>query len=205
MLRALTRASYFCQIGIAALLFATVFATSTIFFQYLVTAKQWRLEQATLLVYPFFVLSFPLFTRIIKHYSRTIMQNTLGDNHKALGDFDKGETAYKKSSNMVPGLLLPKYLLAKLYNESAQTSKAKQAAREILNSPVKVESTATHEIMNEMRNTLTQTQETINTKLAYPLPTPPNPLKGEPQTRNQNSKHGTRNTEPKTRNKKLIN
>jgi O-antigen ligase len=140
-----------------------------------------------------------------KHYSSYIIQNTLGDNHKALGNYDKAETAYRKSSNMVPGLLLPKYLLAKLYNESAQTGKAKKAAIEILNSPVKVKSTATNEIMKEMKNTLTQNQETINTKLASPLPTPPNPLKGEPQTHDQNTKHKTRNPQLETRNSKLTN
>jgi O-antigen polymerase len=97
-----------------------------------------------------------------KHYSSYIIQNTLGDNHKALGNYDKAEVAYQKSANMVPGLLLPKYLLAKLYVKSGETVKAKTAAKEILNSPVKVKSTATNEIMREMRNTLTSKQETIN-------------------------------------------
>jgi tetratricopeptide (TPR) repeat protein len=97
-----------------------------------------------------------------KNHSRYIIQNTLGDNHKALGNYDKAETAYKKNSNMVPGLLLPKYLLAKLYIESEETEKAKHAALEILNSPVKVKSTATNEIMKEMRNIVTRssTEET---------------------------------------------
>ncbi|MGM0504463.1 MAG: hypothetical protein ACQESQ_07585 [Bacteroidota bacterium] len=53
---------------------------------------------------------------------------------------------------MVPGLLLPKYLLAKLYVKSDQNRKAKQTAKKILNSTVKVESSATREIMNEMKN-----------------------------------------------------
>ncbi len=103
-----------------------------------------------------------------KHHSSYIIQNTFGDNYKALGNYDKAEAAYQKSSNMVPGLLLPKYLLAKLYNESAQTGKAKQAAREILNSPVKVVSTATNEIMKEMKNILTlkpTSEHEPNTKL----------------------------------------
>ena len=60
---------------------------------------------------------------------------------------------------MVPGLLLPKYLLAKLYVESGETEKAKTTALEILNSPVKVKSTATNEIIKEMRNILKSTSE----------------------------------------------
>ena len=42
---------------------------------------------------------------------------------------------------------------AKLYFESGETEKAKTAALEILNSPVKIESSATREIM---KNTLTR-------------------------------------------------
>ncbi|MDK2841087.1 MAG: hypothetical protein PWQ17_592 [Anaerophaga sp.] len=100
-----------------------------------------------------------ILTMAQKHYSSYIIQNTLGDNHKALGNYDKAETAYKKGSNMVPGLLLPKYLLAKLYVESGETEKAKTVALEILNSPVKVKSTATNEIIKEMRNILKSTSE----------------------------------------------
>lgn len=87
-----------------------------------------------------------------KHYTNShIIQNTLGDNYKALGDYVKAEAAYIKSSEMIPSLLLPKYLLAKLYNDSDQEHKAKQIAEEILNCEVKVESSATREIMNEMK------------------------------------------------------
>ncbi|TCO07329.1 tetratricopeptide repeat protein [Natronoflexus pectinivorans] len=88
--------------------------------------------------------------------SSQIIQNTLGDNHKALGNYPEAEAAYTKSANMIPSLLLPKYLLAKLYLESGQHHKAKKTAEEILNSPVKVESSATREIMNEMKNLVTQ-------------------------------------------------
>jgi hypothetical protein len=91
-----------------------------------------------------------------KLLSSYIILNTFGDNYKALKDYDKAETAYIQSGYMVPSLLLPKYLLAKLYEDSGQHNKAIQTAREILNSPVKVESTATREIMNEMKNIMTQ-------------------------------------------------
>ena len=65
-------------------------------------------------------------------------------------------TNFQKGSNMVFSILLPKYLLAKMYFESEETEKAKAAATEILNSPVKIKSTATNEIMNEMKNIVTQ-------------------------------------------------
>ncbi|PWD99011.1 O-antigen ligase family protein [Marinilabilia rubra] len=90
------------------------------------------------------------------HLSSYIIQNTLGDNYKALGNYKKAETAYRKSASMVPSMLLPKYLLAKLYVKSDQHQKAKQTAQGILNSPVKIESTATKKIMTEMKEIVTQ-------------------------------------------------
>ncbi|TCO04412.1 O-antigen ligase family protein, partial [Natronoflexus pectinivorans] len=92
-----------------------------------------------------------ILTMAQKRYSNQIIQNTLGDNHKALGNYPEAEAAYTKSANMIPSLLLPKYLLAKLYNESGQHHKAQQTAEEILNSPVKVVSSATREIIQEMK------------------------------------------------------
>jgi hypothetical protein len=92
-----------------------------------------------------------ILTLAAKRFSNQIICNTLGDNHKVLGNFAEAEAAYQTSAQMVPSLLLPRYLLAKLYEESGQHLKAKQTAQEILNSPVKVESSATKQIMNEMR------------------------------------------------------
>jgi O-antigen ligase len=86
-----------------------------------------------------------------QRFGSQIIQNTLGDNHKALKNYDEAETAYIISAQMIPSLLLPKYLLAKLYNESGQHQKAQQTAEEVLNSTIKVESSATREIMNEMK------------------------------------------------------
>ncbi len=89
-------------------------------------------------------------------FSNQIIQNAMGDNYKSLGNYLAAEIAYKKSNQMIPSLLLPKYLMAKLYYESGQNKKAQQAAEEILNSPVKVESSATREIIREMKKIVTQ-------------------------------------------------
>ena len=86
-----------------------------------------------------------------KHFSSQIIQNTLGDNHKALGNFEAAEKAYRISSLMIPSSLLPKYLSAKLFIDSDQLNKAKQTADDILKSTIKVESSATREIMREMK------------------------------------------------------
>jgi hypothetical protein len=49
---------------------------------------------------------------------------------------------------------LPKYLSAKLLTESDQLNKPRLLAEGILNSPIKVESSATREIMREMKKIL---------------------------------------------------
>ncbi|ASB47951.1 O-antigen ligase family protein [Alkalitalea saponilacus] len=97
-----------------------------------------------------------------QRFSSQIIQNALGDNHKALGNYPEAEAAYIKSANMNPSLLLPKYLLAKLYTESGQHHKAQQTAEEILNSPVKVESSATREIINEMKSVINEQLSVIS-------------------------------------------
>jgi tetratricopeptide (TPR) repeat protein len=96
-----------------------------------------------------------------KHFSSQIIQNTLGDNHKALGNFEAAEKAYRKSSLMIPSSLLPKYLSAILFTESNQLNKARLLAEDILNSPIKVESSATKEIMREMKKILDTEEKLI--------------------------------------------
>lgn len=84
------------------------------------------------------------------YYNSHILWNALGDGYKAHGNYKAAEAAYIESSLMMPHMLLPRYLLAKLYNESGQHEKAGQTADEVLNSPVKIESSATREIISEM-------------------------------------------------------
>ena len=52
------------------------------------------------------------------------------------------------------GHFYPKYLLAKLYDETNQREKAIAVAKELLSKEVKVESTAVYEIQTEMNNIL---------------------------------------------------
>ena len=73
---------------------------------------------------------------------------------EALGNFEAAEKAYRKSSLMIPSSLLLKYLSAKLFIESDQPNKARLLSEDILNSPIKVESSATREIMREMKKIL---------------------------------------------------
>jgi len=52
---------------------------------------------------------------------------------------------------MVPSRFYPKYLPAKLYDETGQQEKAVVTAKELLGKEVKIESTAVKEILEEMK------------------------------------------------------
>ena len=64
---------------------------------------------------------------------------------------DKAEKAYLKAWYMSPDRFYPKYLLAKLYDETGQKQKAIATAKELLAKKAKIESAAIKEIIIEMR------------------------------------------------------
>lgn len=88
------------------------------------------------------------------YYPNTVLQTALGDSYKALGQFNKAEEAYLDAWHMIPSRFYPKYLLAKLYNETGQIEKAIDTANELLTKEVKVDSQAIKEIKQEMRSIL---------------------------------------------------
>jgi hypothetical protein len=68
---------------------------------------------------------------------------------------------------MVPSRFYPKYLLAKLYDETGQHEKAVTVAKELLSKEIKIESTAVKEIQEEMRKIIEKqgnTQDIYNPK-----------------------------------------
>ncbi len=89
-----------------------------------------------------------------KYYSNTVVYTALGDSYKATGQFKNAEEAYTHAWYMNPGRFYPKYLLAKLYDETGQVEKAEQVANELLEKKIKVESTAVEEIKAEMQQIL---------------------------------------------------
>ena len=89
------------------------------------------------------------------HFSNDIyLYTTLGDNHKDLGNYKQAEEAYQYAINMVPHKFYAPYLLAKLYHETCENKKAKKLAADLLQKPVKVESTAIKEIKQGMTEIL---------------------------------------------------
>jgi hypothetical protein len=83
-------------------------------------------------------------------YPNTVVYTALGDSYKELGETGKAGQAYLHAWYMNPSRFYPKYLLAKLYDESGQKEKAVITAKELLAKQVKIESTAIEEIKAEM-------------------------------------------------------
>jgi len=81
----------------------------------------------------------------------TIVYTAMGDSYKKLHKSMEAEQAYLKAAHMLPDRFYPKYLLAKLYDETNQQAKAVQTANELLLKDVKVKPMAVDEIKVEMQ------------------------------------------------------
>jgi len=90
-------------------------------------------------------------TRAEDFLPNTIVYTALGDSYKALDETCKAELAYLKAESILPDRFYPKYLLAKLYDETGQQIKAVQMANDLLQKDIKVNSMAVEEIKAEMK------------------------------------------------------
>ena len=90
------------------------------------------------------------------HLNTTIIQTAMGDSYRSLKYYDSAETAYLSASFMIPGRLYPKYLLAKLYDETGQKKKAVSTAMEILRHIPGTSSEAADDMKQEMQEMLNQ-------------------------------------------------
>lgn len=90
------------------------------------------------------------------YYPNIVIYTALGDNYAALEKNDQAEQAYFQAWYMNPSRFYPKYLLAKLYDKSGQSNKAIAVANELLNKPIKIQSTAVDEMQIEMRKILSK-------------------------------------------------
>lgn len=88
--------------------------------------------------------------KAIKKTSNPSCYILLGDNYKEIQEYKKAELVYLKAVYALPSRLYPKYLLAKLYEESSQYEKAFNVAGEIIQMPEKVKTMLGKEIKEEM-------------------------------------------------------
>ena len=92
----------------------------------------------------------------IHYLNTTIIQTTIGDSYKSLKMYDSAESAYLNASYMLPDRVYPKYLLAKLYEETGQKEKATITANDILRHNSRIPSEAIDEMDMEMEQLLNQ-------------------------------------------------
>lgn len=79
--------------------------------------------------------------------------NIIGKNYQAMGEYEKAEEYFLRSTHRLPGRIYPYYLLAKLYAEPAYRNpeKLKQVAEVVLTKEPKVQSTAIKEMRKEVK------------------------------------------------------
>lgn len=88
--------------------------------------------------------------------SDPMFYNLIGNNYRALKQFDKAEEYYFRAYYTLPNRLYPLYLLSKLYHETGQGEKAKAMAKKLLEKEPKVMSTAVRQMRDYARNLLKQ-------------------------------------------------
>lgn len=89
--------------------------------------------------------------RAMRYQNSQLVQCSLGDSYKGIANYSLAEKAYLNADYMCPSRFYPKYLLAKLYNETGRNKDAIRLANELLNKEVKIESKAIEEIKAEMK------------------------------------------------------
>jgi tetratricopeptide (TPR) repeat protein len=80
-----------------------------------------------------------------------MLYNIMGKNHQAMKRYTDAEDCFRKAAATVPNRLYPWYLLTKLYLETGEMGKAKQAAKVVMEKEPKVQSTAIREMQQEIR------------------------------------------------------
>lgn len=82
-----------------------------------------------------------------------MIHNIMGKNYQQMKQYQSAEKEYIYAINLLPGRLYPYYLLTKLYNEPDYYHKEKmvKTGRIVLTKEIKVQSTATRQMKNEIK------------------------------------------------------
>ena len=101
-----------------------------------------------------------VFARGIERSCDPMFYNVKGRNYHEMGEYDRAEECYMKSTRLLPERIYPYYLLTKLYADSANyhPTKMQEAALAVLEKEPKVHSMAINEMRDEVRSLLSQCQ-----------------------------------------------
>jgi tetratricopeptide (TPR) repeat protein len=92
--------------------------------------------------------------RAVKISADPMIYNIMGKNYQAKRQYGDASICFRKAANLMPSLMYPYYLLALLYEETGEQQKASEAAAAFLAKKAKVESTATKEMREKMKELL---------------------------------------------------
>lgn len=89
----------------------------------------------------------------MRHSCDPMILNIIGKNFQAVGEYEKAEEYFIRSTHRLPGRIYPYYLLAKLYAEPEywNLEKLKRAVQIVLTKEPKVQSTAIKEMREEVK------------------------------------------------------
>jgi O-antigen ligase len=85
-----------------------------------------------------------------------ILYTTQGDVYKELKKYQQAEQIYMQATYMEPHKLYPHYLLAKLYEQTNDKTKAVEKAKDVLSRRAKVENMAYEEIKQDMQKIINE-------------------------------------------------
>ena len=88
------------------------------------------------------------------YFNDNFLHLYLGNAYCAIGAYDKAESCYFQSINMVPNRFYPKYKLLLMYESTGQIFKMRNLAEQILSMEIKVPSKMVDEIRNYARGVL---------------------------------------------------
>ena len=91
--------------------------------------------------------------------SDPMVYNCMGNNYKRIGNYEKAENMYYLAFQTLPNRHYPLYLLMKLYEDNGLPDKAKAMAEILIEKPVKVESKAIEEMLEEAKKILQAVEE----------------------------------------------
>lgn len=84
-------------------------------------------------------------------YNDPILYTTLGNNHFQLLEYKQAEKAFIRAKDMIPHRIYPGYLLTQLYYTTQDRKRAANLAKQLLEKSIKVHSTATNEMIYELK------------------------------------------------------
>lgn len=87
--------------------------------------------------------------------------NIMADNYRQMHQYRDAEACLRRSMYTLPNRHYPVYLLAKLYQETGQSDKAKKMAQMVLDKTAKVNSTAIRQMKIEMQQMLSKNNHKV--------------------------------------------